>query len=96
MAAAGNAMPAAANVGPARNDPPAGNNGAAGAPPIVVQQNPLVNVRDRLFHAMFYRIALTYARAFPKPVRRIIEFAILIKVRIFCYKPFWLSRTIII
>ncbi|XP_053395046.1 membralin-like isoform X1 [Mercenaria mercenaria] len=42
-------------------------------------QNPLLNVRDRLFHALFYRIALAYARAFPKPVRRVIEFAILIK-----------------
>ncbi|KAJ8306114.1 hypothetical protein KUTeg_016659 [Tegillarca granosa] len=42
-------------------------------------QNPLLNVRDRLFHALFYRIALTYARAFPKPVRRIIEFAVLLK-----------------
>jgi hypothetical protein len=46
-------------------------------------QNPLVNVRDRLFHALFYRIALAYARAFPKPIRRVIEFAILIKVRFF-------------
>lgn len=45
-------------------------------------QNPLLNVRDRLFHALFYRIAIAYARAFPKPIRRIIEFAILIKV---CY-----------
>ncbi|XP_069128017.1 membralin-like [Argopecten irradians] len=42
-------------------------------------QNPLVNVRDRLFHALFYRIALTYARTFPKPVRRILEFAVLLK-----------------
>ena len=44
------------------------------------QQNPLLGVRDRLFHALFYRIALTYARAFPKPVRRFIEFAVLLKV----------------
>ncbi|XP_060072567.1 membralin-like [Ylistrum balloti] len=42
-------------------------------------QNPLLNVRDRLFHALFYRIALTYARTFPKPVRRILEFAVLLK-----------------
>ena len=45
------------------------------------QQNPLLNVRDRLFHALFYRIALAYARAIPKPVRRFLEFAILLKVR---------------
>lgn len=42
--------------------------------------NPLFNMRERLFHALFYRVALTYARAFPKPVRRILEFAILLKV----------------
>lgn len=41
--------------------------------------NPLFNMRERLFHALFYRVALTYARAFPKPVRRILEFAILVK-----------------
>ena len=42
--------------------------------------NPLIMVRDRLFHALFYRIALTYARAFPPSVRRFIEFTILLKV----------------
>lgn len=29
-------------------------------------QNALVNVRDRLFHALFYRTAVTYAHAVPK------------------------------
>lgn len=42
-------------------------------------QNPLINVRDRLFHALYFRIALAYARTFPKPVRRMFEFIILIK-----------------
>ena len=42
--------------------------------------NPLLNVRDRLFHALFFKIAITYARAFPPPVRRFFEFAILLKV----------------
>ncbi|RZC42705.1 membralin [Asbolus verrucosus] len=42
-------------------------------------QNPLFNVRDRLFHTLFFKAALAYARSFPKPVRRIIEFIILIK-----------------
>lgn len=42
-------------------------------------QNPLFNVRDRLFHTLFFKAALAYARTFPKPVRRIIEFIILIK-----------------
>ncbi|XP_076652389.1 membralin isoform X3 [Halictus rubicundus] len=41
--------------------------------------NPLVNVRDRLFHAIFIKAALTYARAFPRPVRRVIEFIVLLK-----------------
>ena len=53
------------------NQPGRGGRGA---------QNPLVNVRDRLFHAIFYRVALTYSRAFPKPVRRVVEFALLLKV----------------
>ena len=57
------------------NNRPANGNAGAG-------QNPLLNVRDRLFHALFYRIALGYARAFPKSVRRFIEFAILVKVSI--------------
>lgn len=43
-------------------------------------QNPLVNVRDRLFHAIFIKAALTYARTFPRPVRRFIEFVVLLKV----------------
>nr|KAG5698281.1 hypothetical protein BaRGS_016983 [Batillaria attramentaria] len=49
------------------------NQGQAG------RHNPVLHVRDRLFHALFYRIAITYARAFPRPVRRILEFAILVK-----------------
>ena len=47
---------------------------------VPAQQNPLLNVRDRLFHALFYRIALTYARAFPRPIRRFLEFAMLLMV----------------
>ncbi|XP_041358016.1 membralin-like [Gigantopelta aegis] len=43
------------------------------------QGNPILHIRDRLFHALFYRIAITYARAFPRSVRRIVEFAILLK-----------------
>jgi hypothetical protein len=45
-------------------------------------QNPLINVRDRLFHALFFKAALTYARTFPRPVRRFLEFIVLLKVRI--------------
>ncbi|XP_014488281.1 PREDICTED: uncharacterized protein LOC106751741 isoform X1 [Dinoponera quadriceps] len=42
-------------------------------------QNPLINVRDRLFHALFIKVALVYARTFPRPVRRFIEFIVLLK-----------------
>ena len=64
------------------NQPPpaADNNNRARNNNQPQQANPLLNVRDRLFHALFYRIALTYARAFPPPIRRFLEFAILLKV----------------
>lgn len=62
------------------------NNHIAGGPIINANrirnnnnQNPLFNVRDRLFHTLFYKAALTYAKTFPKPIRRLIEFVILIK-----------------
>ncbi|XP_071567774.1 membralin-like isoform X2 [Temnothorax nylanderi] len=42
-------------------------------------QNPLINVRDRLFHTLFVKAALAYARTFPRPVRRFIEFVVLLK-----------------
>lgn len=42
-------------------------------------QNPIFSVRDRLFHALFFKAALAYARTFPRPVRRFIEFMILLK-----------------
>lgn len=42
------------------------------------QQQTIVNVRDRLFHALFYRIAILYARKFSKTFRRIIEFFLLL------------------
>ena len=60
----------------------AADNNNAARPRNMNQQNPLLNVRDRLFHALFYRIALAYARAIPRPVRRFLEFAILLKVRL--------------
>lgn len=43
-------------------------------------QNPLFSVRDRLFHVLFIKSALLYARTFPRPVRRMIEFFVLLKV----------------
>jgi hypothetical protein len=37
------------------------------------QQHPLFNVRDRLFHALFQRIAFAYARSVPRHVRIALE-----------------------
>lgn len=42
-------------------------------------QNPLFNVRDQLFHTLFFKASLAYARTFPRPVRRLFEFVILMK-----------------
>ncbi|CAF0706416.1 unnamed protein product [Brachionus calyciflorus] len=49
-------------------------------PFIQPQQQPqtIVHVRDRLFHALFYRIAILYARKFSKAFRRILEFFLLL------------------
>ncbi|CAF92869.1 unnamed protein product, partial [Tetraodon nigroviridis] len=46
-----------------------------------MNQNPLINVRDRLFHALFFKMAVTYARLFPPSFRRVFEFFVLLKVR---------------
>lgn len=54
-----------------------GNGGGGGGG----TRDPLINMRDRLFHTLFYRLTLTYARACPKPMRRLLETLILIKVR---------------
>ncbi|KAJ6636411.1 Membralin [Pseudolycoriella hygida] len=40
--------------------------------------DPLISVRDRLFHTLFIKTALAYAQAFPKPARRIIELCFLL------------------
>ncbi|NXR12959.1 MBRL protein, partial [Semnornis frantzii] len=71
----------------ANNHHPANNNGAGGAaggnnrgvrnPNL--NQNPLINVRDRLFHALFFKMAVTYARLFPPSFRRVFEFFVLLK-----------------
>lgn len=46
------------------------------------QGNPIFNVRDRLFYALFIKATLTYARTFPKAARRCIEFTVLLKAMI--------------
>lgn len=46
-----------------------------------VNGNQLATVRDRMFHAIFHRLAVAYARTFPKPIRRLLECLFLLKVR---------------
>ena len=55
-------------------------NGAQSPNTARIAVNPLINVQDRLFHTLFFRITLAYARGCPKPLRRIIEMMILVKV----------------
>ncbi len=80
------AAAAAAPPPPQRNAAAAGqgarrgnntNNGGGGA--AAAAADPLLNVRDRLFHTLFYRLTLAYARACPRPVRRMLETMVLLK-----------------
>ncbi|KAL4715058.1 hypothetical protein ACJJTC_003209 [Scirpophaga incertulas] len=83
-----------AGGGPALNNLPPGvnpeNNPLPGGPIINPamnrnrnnNQNPLFNVRERLFHALFFKFAVAYARTFPRPVRRFFEFLVLLKALI--------------
>lgn len=50
------------------------------------QQHPLFNVRDRLFHALFQRIALAYARSVPRHIRIALECFALFKVCNGCWR----------
>ncbi|XP_019962874.1 membralin isoform X2 [Paralichthys olivaceus] len=66
----------------ANNNVPVNNNNNMGPNRIRnpnVNQNPLINVRDRLFHALFFKMAVTYARLFPPSFRRVFEFFVLLK-----------------
>ena len=50
-------------------------------PPRIPPQNTDGDTMERLFQALFYRIAVIYARAIPKHVRRLSESAILVMVK---------------
>uniref|UniRef100_A0A673WSZ4 Transmembrane protein 259 n=1 Tax=Salmo trutta TaxID=8032 RepID=A0A673WSZ4_SALTR len=68
------------NQGNVNNNVPLNNNvGANRIRNPNINQNPLINVRDRLFHALFFKMAVTYARLFPPSFRRIFEFFVLLK-----------------
>lgn len=51
------------------------SNGARGG-----DNNPVTQLQNHLFYALFYRITITYAHSFPQPMRRVLEFALLLKV----------------
>ncbi|XP_006876802.1 PREDICTED: membralin [Chrysochloris asiatica] len=66
--------------------PGPGPNGGGGGPAPArgprtpnLNPNPLINVRDRLFHALFFKMAMTYSRLFPPAFRRLFEFFVLLK-----------------
>lgn len=40
----------------------------------------LRNIRNQLFPPLFIKASIAYARTFPPPIRRLLEFLILIKV----------------
>ncbi|XP_043909949.1 membralin [Protopterus annectens] len=67
------------NQGNVNNNPINNNNNGNRVRNQNLNPNPLINVRDRLFHALFFKMAVTYARLFPPSFRRIFEFFVLLK-----------------
>ncbi|CAL8093618.1 unnamed protein product [Orchesella dallaii] len=74
---------------------PGPNNNNAGEMPQQTQN--LFYMRDRLFLALFFRVTLIYARAFPKTLRRILEFFLLMQsivlLFLLCYIHIVYTRT---
>ncbi|XP_053962711.1 uncharacterized protein LOC128866199 [Anastrepha ludens] len=58
-------------------------------------QNNLMNVRDRLFHAIYFKVALMYAQVFPKPLQRALEYLILLKALLFFFALVYIHLTFI-
>ncbi|XP_030557991.1 membralin [Drosophila novamexicana] len=50
-----------------------------------VGQNNMMNMRDRLFHAIYFRVAATYAELVPRKVQLAIEFLLLLKALVFFF-----------
>ena len=75
--------------------------GGAGGPqgqPAGGQQavrDPLMNVRDRLFHTLFFKLSLAYARGCPRSIRRVIEMMILLKVFYSTFRKFQSSFSMV-
>jgi hypothetical protein len=74
------AAPAAPGPGPNGGGGGGGPAPARGPRTPNLNPNPLINVRDRLFHALFFKMAVTYSRLFPPAFRRLFEFFVLLKV----------------
>ncbi|EDW02564.1 GH22064 [Drosophila grimshawi] len=55
--------------------------GAGGA----AAQNNMMNMRDRLFHAIYFRVAATYAELVPRNVQLAIEYLLLLKALVFFF-----------
>ncbi|KAM6217815.1 membralin isoform 2-T2 [Rhynchocyon petersi] len=70
---------AAGAPGPGPNGGGGGPGPARGPRTPNLNPNPLINVRDRLFHALFFKMAVTYSRLFPPAFRRLFEFFVLLK-----------------
>ncbi|XP_032585375.1 membralin [Drosophila mojavensis] len=60
---------------------PAGGLGVGGG----VGQNNMMNMRDRLFHAIYFRVAATYAELVPRKIQMAIEFLLLLKALVFFF-----------
>nr|XP_020030691.1 membralin isoform X3 [Castor canadensis] len=73
------AAPAAPGPGPNGGGGGGGPAPARGPRTPNLNPNPLINVRDRLFHALFFKMAVTYSRLFPPAFRRLFEFFVLLK-----------------
>ncbi|XP_034104861.1 membralin isoform X1 [Drosophila albomicans] len=48
-------------------------------------QNNMMNMRDRLFHAIYFRVAATYAELVPRKVQLAIEYLLLLKALVFFF-----------
>uniref|UniRef100_A0A1I8PZP7 Membralin n=1 Tax=Stomoxys calcitrans TaxID=35570 RepID=A0A1I8PZP7_STOCA len=60
------------------------NRGGAGVIGIGAPgQNNIMNMRNRLFHAIYFKVALIYAQMFPKPFQRALEYFFLVKALLF-------------
>ncbi|TMW52513.1 hypothetical protein DOY81_002414 [Sarcophaga bullata] len=62
---------------------PGGGGGGLGVNVGAPGQNNIMNMRNRLFHAIYFKVALIYAQMFPKPFQRTLEYFFLIKALLF-------------